>query len=146
MLRNVLHLGDKWMNQRDRFFTWQIFIKLLFKHLKDVQELDSFYFELLDDMNQKLYKQNPIRVAVESYISLLRFEGRLHDDFLCLICEDKVEKNLIITRSFLPAHKECIFGQPLAKDKIQKLFQTNSTIELTDYEVDQLWKVLQEGF
>ena len=146
MLRNVLHLGDKWMSNPKRFFIWQQFIKLLFKHLKDVEELDSFYFELLDEINQKFSKQNPVRVAVESYISLLSHEGRLHDDFACLVCEEVVEKNLILTRSFLPAHKECIFGEVMQISKIKELFLTASTINLDDDEVDNLWKILQEGF
>lgn len=146
MLRNVLHLGDSWMNEPRRFFVWQQFIKLLFKHLRDVEKLDSFYFELLNEIKQKFAKQNPIRVAVESYIQLLSYEGRLHDDFVCLICEELVTSELVITRSFLPAHKRCIFGEVVDKAKIEDLFLTASTINLDDDEVDKLWKILQEGF
>ncbi len=146
MLRNVLHLGDSWMNEPRRFFVWQQFIKLLFKHLKDVEKVDSFYFELLNEIKQKFAKQNSIRVAVESYIQLLSYEGRLHDDFVCLICEELVTSELVITRSFLPAHKKCIFGEIVDKSKIEELFLTASTINLDDDEVDKLWKILQEGF
>ncbi len=146
MLRNVLHLGDSWMNEPRRFFVWQQFIKLLFKHLRDVEKLDSFYFELLNEIKQKFAKQNPIRVAVESYVQLLSYEGRLHDDFVCLICEELVTSELVITRSFLPAHKGCIFGEIVDKAKIEELFLNSSTINLDDDEVDKLWKILQEGF
>jgi len=146
MLKNVLHLGNKWMNEPRRFFIWQHFIKLLFKHLKDVEELDSFYFELLDNMNQKFEKQNPIRVAVESYIELLSYEGRLHDDFICFICEEPVNDELVITRSFLPAHKTCLFGDVVDRVKIEELFVTRSTLYLDDREVDKLWKIVLEGF
>jgi recombinational DNA repair protein (RecF pathway) len=146
MLRNVLHLGDSWMNEPRRFFVWQQFIKLLFKHLRDVEKVDSFYFELLNEIKQKFAKQNSIRVAVESYIQLLSYEGRLHDDFVCLICEELVTSELVITRSFLPAHKKCIFGEVVDKAKIEELFLTASTINLDDDEVDKLWKILQEGF
>jgi hypothetical protein len=145
MLRNVLHLGDKWMNQRERYFIWQSFIKLLFKHLRDVEELDSFYFDLIEDMNQKFEKQNPTRVAIESYVKLLKFEGRLHDDFRCLICEDEVINNMIITRGFLPAHKECIFSKTIDRDKVEDLFIMHSTIGLDDKDVEILWSVLLEG-
>ncbi len=146
MLRNVLHLGNKWMSESKRFFIWQHFIKLLFKHLKDIEELDSFYTELLDDMNQKFSKQNPIRVAVESYIKLLSHEGRLHDDFLCFVCEGEIENDLTITRSFLPAHQRCLFGTIVDKKKMVNLFLSSSTLHLDDEEVGWLWKILQEGF
>jgi recombinational DNA repair protein (RecF pathway) len=146
MLRNVLHLGDSWMNEPRRFFVWQQFIKLLFKHLRDVEKLDSFYFELLNEIKQKFAKQNPIRVAVESYIQLLSYEGRLHDDFVCLICEELIVDELVITRSFLPAHQRCIFGEVVPRVKIEELFLNASTINLDDSEVDKLWKILQEGF
>ena len=145
MLRNVLHLGDKWMINPKRFFIWQHFMKLLFQHLKDIDELDSFYFELLDIMNKKFEKQNPVRVVVESYISLLSYEGRLHDDFICFSCESIVTQNLVLTRSFLPAHYECIFGTILDIGKIKELFLTGSTINMSNDEVAILWKILQEG-
>lgn len=145
MLRNVLHLGDKWMANPKRFFIWQQFIRLLYKHLKDVEEVDSFYLDLLDEMNRKFVKQNPIRVVIESYITLLSYEGRLHDDFGCLICEEEVRDNLILTRSFLPAHKGCIFGTELTFDKIEALFENASTLYLDDDEIEILWKILQEG-
>ena len=146
MLRNVLHLGDKWMATPKRFFIWQHFIKLLYKHLKDIDELDSFYIELLNNMNKKLEKQNPTRVVVESYVELLSYEGRLHDDFVCFSCEEAVNNDLVLTRSFLPAHKSCLFGDVFDKSKIEELFISKSTIYLDDSEVDKLWKILQKGF
>lgn len=145
MLRNALHLGDKWMVNPKRFFIWQHFLKLLFQHLKDIEELDSFYFDLLDEMNKKFEKQNPVRVVVESYIALLSYEGRLHDDFICIFCENVIRQNLVLTRSFLPAHYECIFGTVLDIKKIKELFLTHSTINFSDDEVSVLWKILQEG-
>jgi len=146
MLRNTLHLGDKWMLNPERFFIWQKFIKLLYKHLKDVDDIDSFYFELLNDMSKKFEKQNPTRVVVEAYITLLRYEGRLHDDFFCFICEGKIEKDLVLTRSFLPAHYECIYDYKLNIKKIEKLFNAGTTLELENDEVSLLWKILQQGF
>ncbi len=145
MLREVLPLSQKWMFQSNIFFTWQHFIKLLFRHLKDVVELDPFYFDLLESSANKLGKQNPKRVVIESYLELLEHEGRLHDDFVCFICEERIENNLTLTRSFLPAHKECAFGREFALIKIVKFFATKSTIEMSDDEVDALWRVLQEG-
>ena len=145
MLRNVLHLGDKWMLKSKRFFIWQQFIKLLFGHLKDIEELDNFYFNLLNTMNKKFEKQNPVRVVIESYIALLTYEGRLHDDFVCFSCENVVKNNLVLTRSFLPAHYDCIFGTVFDIAKIKELFLTGSSINFSDDEVSILWQILQEG-
>lgn len=146
MLKNVLHLGNKWMSDPKRFFIWQQFIKLLYKHLRDVRELDNFYLHLLDKMNHKFQKQNPMRVAIESYIALLQYEGRLHSEFRCLICEESILDNLTITRGFLPAHKRCINIDTIDKDKIKELFITHSTIYLNNDEVNKLWIILLEGF
>jgi recombinational DNA repair protein (RecF pathway) len=145
MLRDVLHLGEKWMAQPKRFFIWQHFLKLLYKHLQDVDEVDSFYFELLDKMNKKFEKQNPARVVVEAYITLLNYEGRLHEDFHCFLCEGEIEDDLVLARGFLPAHQRCIYNKTVDKKKILQLFKSASTIHLNDDEVSNLWKVLQEG-
>ena len=79
MLREVLPLSAKWMLESNRFFIWQQFIKLLYRHLEDVNELDSFYFHLLEETSIMIAKQNPQRVVIESYLQLLEYEGRLHD-------------------------------------------------------------------
>ncbi len=146
MLRNLLHLGDSWMSKSERFFIWQTFIKLLYKHLKDIQEVDRFYLDLLNKMNKKISKQNPIRVCVESYIELLCHEGRLHDDFICFICEEPIEEEVVISRGFLPSHQKCIFAKKLKKDRVKELFLSKSSLYLSDDEVYELWKTLQEGF
>lgn len=146
MLREVLPLSAKWMLQSNRFFIWQQFIKLMFRHLKDVTELDPFYFHLLEETSIMIERQNPQRVVIESYLQLLEYEGRLHDDFQCFICDEAIEKNLVLARSFLPAHQTCVFGELLEKKRIEKLFESKSTLYLEDDEVTHLWRLLQEGF
>jgi len=146
MLREVLPLSAKWMLQSNRFFIWQQFIKLMFRHLKDVTELDPFYFHLLEETSIMIERQNPQRVVIESYLLLLEYEGRLHDDFQCFICDEAIEESLVLARSFLPAHQTCVFGELLEKKKIEKLFETKSTIYFEDDEVTHLWRLLQEGF
>lgn len=146
MLREVLPLSAKWMLQSNRFFVWQQFSKLMFRHLKDVVELDPFYFYLLEETAILMQKQNPKRVVIESYLQILEYEGRLHDDFVCFICDHIVEENVVLARSFLPAHKVCVFGDTLPKEKIQTLFSDKSTLYLEDNEVENLWQLLQEGF
>lgn len=146
MLREVLPLNAKWMLESKRFFIWQQFMKLMFKHLKDVEELDPFYFYLLEETSAKIEYQNPLRVAIESYLEILEYEGRLHDDFLCFICDEIIEKKVVLARSFLPAHQHCVYGQELHKSTIEKLFASKSTLFLEDSEVEHLWHLLQEGF
>jgi len=146
MLREVLPLSAKWMLESNRFFIWQQFCKLMFKHLKDVIDLDPYYFFLLEETATKMQRQNPQRVVVESYLDILEYEGRLHDDFKCFICDEYIEESLVLARSFLPAHQACVFGQALEKKSIEKLFSSKSTLYLEDEEVTHLWRLLQEGF
>ncbi len=146
MLREVLPLSAKWMLQSNRFFIWQQFIKLMFKHLKDVTDLDPFYFTLLEESAIMIAKQNPKRVMIESYLQLLEYEGRLHDDFQCFICDEMIESHLVLARSFLPAHQACVYGSVLEKQKITQLFSSKSTLYLEDAEVEHLWQLLLEGF
>lgn len=146
MLREVLPLSAKWMLQSNRFFIWQQFIKLMFRHLKDVTDLDPFYFHLLEETSIMIERQNPQRVVIEAYLALLEYEGRLHDDFKCFICDEAIEESLVLARSFLPAHQTCVFGELLEKKKIEKLFESKSTLYLEDDEVTHLWRLLQEGF
>ncbi len=145
MLREVLPLAFSWIFEKDRFFYWQQFLKLLYKHLKDVNELDSFYFDLLEDTAHTIAKQNPKRTLIESYLQLLSYEGRLHPELICFICDQPIQGELTLKRSFLCAHPHCLFGSTLSLQKIRYLFETGSTIELDDNEVELLWQTLQEG-
>jgi len=145
MLREVLHLGFSWQFDRDKFFLWQQFIKLLYKHLKDVDELDSFYFELLEEAIKKIKLQNPKRVLVECYLKLLDYEGRLQDEFKCFICGDDIKESSILKRSYLLSCKRCLRGYKFENKKLKELFDSKSTILFSDEEVDRLWEVLLEG-
>jgi recombinational DNA repair protein (RecF pathway) len=145
MLREVLHLGFPWQFEKDKVHIWQQFIKLLYKHLKDVDELDEFYFLLLEKIIRKLKKQNPKRVIIEAYLELLEFEGRLHDDFHCFICENFIEEKVVLKRSFLVAHDRCLIGKKFDKKMIKDLFKEKSTLLFDDEDVERLWEILQEG-
>lgn len=145
MLRNVLHLSVPWILDIEKFYLWQQFVKLLYQHLRDIEEVDTFYFDLLDEISTRFSKQNPKRCLVESYIKILLHEGRLHSDFNCFICEGEIENDLVLTRGFLPAHKRCLFGQIINKQNIETLFREGSTLFLADEEVDFLWKIIEEG-
>ncbi len=145
-LRHVVHLGNSWMQQRQRFYIWQQMIALLYRHLRDIEEVDPFYFELLCDLERRFEKQSPKRAAIEGYLRLLSHEGRLDDGLLCFLCDRPIQEDPILTRSFLPAHPGCLFGTPFARSSIVELFRTRSTLYLTDHEVDLLWEILLQGF
>ncbi len=145
-LRDVIHLGFPWITDRSRLFIWQQFTALFHKHLQESEELDSFYFNLLEDAARIWQTQNPKRIAVESYVKLLDFEGRLHKEMICFFCETKIEKEMTLIRAFLPAHAECIHALPINIKAIKELFSTGSSLFLNDKEIDIIWHVLLEGF
>ena len=145
-LRSVLHLGMPWNVHRERMLIWQPFIKLFYHHLKDIALIDSFYFDLLEHCASIWHKQNPKRIAIEAYAKLLAYEGRLHDDFICFNCEEKIEEEITLIRGFLPAHKACAWNQTFTHESIALLFEDFTTIALSDEEIDVLWKIVLEGF
>ena len=93
----------------------------------------------------KIEKQNVYRAIIESYLSILEHEGRLHTDFECLICEVEINSDLSIVRGFLPVHKSCIRGKVFDYLKIKELFFTKKTINLNDDEVENLFEILLLG-
>ncbi|MDR0579622.1 MAG: recombination protein RecO [Campylobacteraceae bacterium] len=146
-LRNVIHLAYSWNLDRDRFYFWQQFVKLFYGHLRDIENIDSFYFELLTDCAKKWQRQNPKRVIVEAYLKLLEHEGRLHSLDECFLCEEKItDDKLALARAFLPAHTECIHRKGLEISKVKKLFSTKQTILLDNEEVEYLYLIIEEGF
>ncbi|MCF6173109.1 MAG: recombination protein RecO [Campylobacteraceae bacterium] len=145
-LRSVLHLAKKWNIEHKKMYIWQQFIKFFYVHLKGIEDIDKFYFELLEECYKKWSEQNPKRVAIESYIKLLQFEGRLHNDFICFECEKKIEKDVSLLRAFLPAHKECVYTHSFKLENLKELFENKSTLFFDDEETDLLWQILCEGF
>jgi len=144
-LRNVSSLPYKWMLEREKFYIWQQFLQLLYKHLRDISEIDEFYYNLLEKMTQYLEKENPHRVVVESYTKLLDFEGRIHKDFSCFICNNSIKDEIVLTRGFLPACKTCIPKKGFKTTKIHYLFKEKNSIFLNDDEVLRLYNIILEG-
>lgn len=144
-LKDVMHLNFEWIFDRNKLFTWQKFIKLLPLHFKDVENIDNIYFELLEEAVKKLTKQNEKRVLVETYLKILKHEGRLQDDFVCFLCENPIDSDVCISRAFLPSHKSCTFSQTIKKEKLNEFYKTNSTLFLDDFEIELLWNVMTQG-
>ncbi len=145
-LRDVIHLGYPWMLDRFRLSVWQQFIALFHAHLYDAEEIGSFYFDMLERAASHWHLQNPRRIAVESYVSMLRHEGRLHEEMYCFYCEAPITDTVSLLRAFLPSHHECSHRQSIALESYRYLLQNGSTLFLTDSEVDTLWYTLIEGF
>ncbi|QKJ27526.1 recombination protein RecO [Aliarcobacter cibarius] len=144
-LKDVIQLGFPWILNNQKMYAWQRYLKLFYPHLKELEDLEPFYFFLLDNLVSKIEKQNVLRAILESYLLLLDHEGRLHTDFECLICEIKINSNLSIIRGFLPVHKECIRGKVFDYKKIKEFFLTKKSINLNDNEVENLFEVLLLG-
>ncbi|NOR57254.1 MAG: recombination protein RecO [Sulfurimonas sp.] len=145
-MKDVIHIGYKWINDYKLLKLWQDFSALFHRHLIDAEELDDFYFDLLDYASEQWNKQNPKRVAIESYVKLLENEGRLHTELNCFLCSLPIEqKEISIVRAFLPTHKACSHTLGINKAALIELFENKSSIFLSDKEVDRLWYVLLEG-
>ncbi|HJE02244.1 MAG TPA: recombination protein RecO, partial [Aliarcobacter thereius] len=127
-LKDVMQLGFPWILNSQKMYAWQRFLKLFYSHLKDIEELDSFYFTNLEELVRKINKQNVLRAIIESYLNILDFEGRLHIDFECLICEITIDFNLSLVRGFIPVHNSCIRAKRFDINKIKELFINKSAI------------------
>lgn len=145
-LKDVIHIGFKWICNLKLLQIWQEYVKLFYKHLRDTYEIDEFYFELLVKSSQKWDKQNPKRVAIESYIELLEFEGRLHKENRCFLCSNTIEDNFSLLRAFLPSCKDCSNRLSINRDSFYELVENHSTLFLNDEEIEKLWYILLEGF
>lgn len=144
-LKDVIHIGYSWIYDSKRLRLWQDFTALFYKHLKDVEELDSFYFDLLEHASKEWDKKNPKRVAIETYIKLLEQEGRLHKELYCFLCSKKIEGKVSLIRAYLPTHQECTHTLSIEQNAFHELFENRSTLFMNDKEVDRLWLVLLEG-
>ena len=144
-LKDVVHIGFRWLNDYKLLRVWQDFTKLFYKHLKEAEEFGDFYFNLLEDASQKWNKQNPKRVAIESYVKLLEYEGRLHKDFLCFLCSAKIEKQVSLIRAYLPTHPQCSHTFAISQNGLKELYQNKTTLFLNDDECERLWILLLEG-
>ncbi len=146
LLRKVIHIHYPWLSSTQRNLFWQQFIEKFYYHLKELETVDSFYYDIIEESAKTWEKQNPKRVAIEKYVTLLQKEGRLHSLDTCFLCEGKINGELTLVRGFLPAHIECIPAKNLKKKSIKYLFSSASTLFLEDEEIDFLWKILMEGF
>jgi len=144
-LRNVLQIGYPFLLDINKMIIWQMFIKLLYKHFFDIEEVENFYFNMLMNIIDEFSERNPKRVLIEHYIRLLEFEGRLHNEFECFLCEKPIKNRVNLARSYLTACEECIPKIGFRKDKIETLFNEKKTLLLNDEEIEKLYNILMLG-
>lgn len=144
-LHNMLHLAYKWEFDADRYHLWQSFIKMLDSHLKDIEQIDSFYFDMLQSGAHNLTLQNPKRVMIEMQVKLLDFEGRSSDRNKCFVCEKMLDSTICLGRAFLFAHPHCVNGAIFNKDEITNLLDSKQSILLDDIQVARLWEISKLG-
>jgi len=144
-LRNILHLGSPWLKDLGKMQAWQSFIKILYAHLKEAEEIEGFYFQLLEDLNRRFTKQNPKRALIEGYVKLLDHEGRLQTRNRCFICEEKIDENPVLVRAFLPACQRCIDGFAIRKEALGSLYRYYDSQFLNEAEIEYLYSILLEG-
>lgn len=113
--------------------------------MRDAEELDSFYYDLLLNAAKKWDKQNPKRIVCEAYIQLLDYEGRLYPEEHCFICEGRIEDDIALMQAFKPAHPTCIYSPALPTKKILDFFAHKKTVFLEDHEVEYLHNIVMKG-
>lgn len=145
-LRSLSHMGFSWLYDNNKLLMWHNFIKKFEPHLRDAEELDSFYYDLLLNAAKRWDKQNPKRIVCECYITLLEYEGRLYELENCFICEQRIEDDIALMQAFRPAHPSCIYSPSMPTKKILDFLETKKTVFLEDFEVDYLHDVVMKGF
>jgi len=144
-LKDVIHIGYTWINDYKLLRLWQEFTSLFHKHLKDAEDIGSFYFDILEQASLEWNKQNPKRVAIESYVKILEHEGRLHSEFYCFLCSRPILEDVSLIRAFLPTHEACTHTLSISKSALDELYTNKSSLFLSDKEVERLWILLLEG-
>jgi len=145
-LRSVSHIGFPWLYDREKLMLWHRFVAIFEPHLRDVTEIESFFYDTLLEAAKRWHKQSPKRLIVESFVKILKSEGRLYEPNRCIICNKNIKESVAIVKSFLPAHEQCVNQKGFAKSSIKELFETNSSINLSDETIEELADIVLKGF
>ncbi|CZE46913.1 recombination protein RecO [Campylobacter geochelonis] len=145
-LVNTMHLGHRWLINRDKLFLWQQFIRLFYEHLKELNDVEEIYFNVLEECALKLDKQNAKRLFIEAYSKILEAEGRLHNCDFCFLCDYEIGDKVALARGFLPSHEHCMNQNGFDKDEIEEFFKTKKSLNLSDETVNRLYNILLDGF
>jgi hypothetical protein len=145
-LRNLSHIGFPWLYDNDKLLSWHRFISIFYPHFAGVEKVDDFYFNTLYQSAKKWSKQSPSRVAIESFVKILNFEGRLNNLDKCVMCNKAINGEVSLINKFLPAHPSCSKKAGIKKEKLEYLFKNFSTLLIEDNEIKDLIAIVYKGF
>ena len=146
-LKGVIQLGFNWILDRDKLLAWQNFISYFTNYLSKDEIDTDFYFNILDRASNIWDKQDHKRIVIETYLKLLKFEGRLDLSKVCFLCQNNIlDENFSLSRAFLNAHSFCINKKIINYKKFEDFFKTGSSILFDDDEVGFMYQIVQEGF
>lgn len=143
-LREPLHLAFIWEKEAQIRYFWQQYLYLLNTHLRDINTLDSFYFQHLEEGAKRLEKENPKRCMLNLYAKLLNFEGRKNTMQTCLICENPLGEEIVLGRGLVCAHKGCMEGVIFKRKQILQWLDNQGEF-LDSNSIDSLWNLLMQG-
>lgn len=145
-MRDLMHLGFAWMHDTNRLSAWQGFLALINTHLQDAEEIDPFYYELLCEYADIFSKSNPKRLVIEAFAKILKFEGMLSKHSHCFLCERPVGSGIVLGKSFMPAHPECMRGNVFARESVIELLDRARSIYFEDEDIERLHEIVLRGF
>ena len=145
-VRSLSHIGFPWLYNREKLMLWHQFIAIFERHFRDIESVESFYFDTLLEAAKRWDKQSPKRLIVEVVINILKYEGRLQPPTYCVICNNPIEESIVPLQGFLPTHPECAKAPGISKKFLINLFESGSTILLDDATIEQLYQVALKGF
>ncbi len=145
-IRKISHIGFPWLYNREKLMLWHNFISIFEPHFRDISNIEPFYYDTILKVAKRWDKQSPKRLIVESYISILKYEGRIKPLSKCIICKRDIEDNISVIDGFLPTHSNCSNTQTINKKALEKLFLTASSIDLDDNIIESLYLIALKGF
>jgi recombinational DNA repair protein (RecF pathway) len=145
-MRSLSHFSFPWLFDLSRLMLWQNLMQQLEKHLRDTEEIDTFYFDTLLETARKWHRQNPKRLGIEWYVRMLAYEGRLFDTPYCYICEKPLHEHVSLMAGLKPAHPECIYAPSIPKKSLMRFFKTAKSTWLSDEEVSLIYQRMAAAF
>lgn len=142
-MRDVMHINFNWIYNKDKLFAWQKFIKFFYIHLKDVSNVPSFYFQLLESINQSIDHQCYKRAIIEHFISMRKFEGLMSDEFVCASCHKPIEDILVISKELNPYHNDCSSGfMSFNANETKSLFEVGNSFSINDNDINKIYNFI----
>ncbi len=145
-LRSVSHIGFPWLYDRERLMLWHQLIAVFERHFRDIERIESYYFEMLLRVAKRWEKQSSKRLIVETVINILKYEGHLQLPNVCVICNSEIEHECSFIKGLLPTHPACSKSYSFNKSEILDLFESSSTITLDNRSVEELSLIALKGF